>query len=151
MSTATYDPILKNAAVEDATAAQIARHPDLAGLRVHTTRTVRFAGVFEAVARQVAMSLPTGRTKKGGVTLDVTQGRYMATYSAKPATPKQDATRALNWTYLQIAGAIGNLEVQLSRGVRLPDPRDDADFREAVRLLRGIDARRRQRKEVSRG
>lgn len=65
-------------------------------------------------------------------------------------TPARLNQRVTAWTYRQIAGALGNLEVQLTRGVRLPDPRDDADFREAVRLLRGIDARRRERKEVNR-
>lgn len=139
----TYDP----AAVARRAEAERARHPDLAGQHVHVTRTTRISGVFEAVAAQVAASLPIGRTVHTDVTLDVRMGRYTRTAEVKPSTPAQTAARANNWLRFQIAGAVGHLSTALSRGARLPDPRDDADLREALALLGGIERRRRERNE----
>lgn len=66
-----------------------------------------------------------------------------------PSTPKQDAARATNWLYFQVASAVGNLGWVMRR-VRLPDPRDDADLREALTLLTGIDRRRVERRDLNR-
>lgn len=64
-----------------------------------------------------------------------------------PSTPKQVAARSVNWLHFQIAGAVGHLSFAVANGVRLPSAQDDADLREALALLAGIDRRRRDRKE----
>jgi hypothetical protein len=48
---------------QDREDAELARRPDLAGQQVLYTRFVVFAGAYEDVAKQVAMSLPAGDTQ----------------------------------------------------------------------------------------
>ena len=141
----TYDP----AAIALRAEAERAAHPDLAGQHVQVIRTTRISGVFEAIAEQVAASLPIGRTVHMDITLDVRTGRYVRTDGAKPSTPAQTAARSMNWLHFQIAGAVGHLSHALACGVKLPDPRDDADLREATRLLTAIRRRQSERKASS--
>lgn len=113
--------------------------------RLHIRRTLTYSGPTEAVLAQLADSKPDGtHTLRKDVVLTIKTAPHPK--PGKPSTPKQAHARSLNWLHFQIAGAVGHLSHALTCGVKLPDPRDDADLREATRLLTAIRRRQSERK-----
>lgn len=115
----------------------------------HTFKhTVTYHGPLDLLRPIHAALIATTVSERGGITRTASVSK-LRNLAPKPSTPKQDVARSVNWLRFQIAGAVGHLSVALSQGVRLPDPRDDADLREAVALLTAIRRRQEQRKNLN--
>jgi len=107
--------------------------------------TVTYTGP-RAVLATIRDGYTTGVTDVGDGVRRVATLSKLRDLAPKASTPAQTATRATNWLYFQIAGAVGHLSVQLQRGAKLA-PQDDADLREALALLAGINRRRVERRD----
>ena len=107
--------------------------------------TVTYTGPRAALAT-IRDGYTTGVTDAGDGVRRVATLSKLRDLTPKVSTPAHDVTRATNWLYFQIAGAVGHLSVQLQRGAKLA-PQDDADLREALALLRRIDRRRVERRD----
>lgn len=92
-------------------------------------RTATYTGPREAIWHCVR-SLPSETTHLGGGL--ICRAR---TGPVRPVTPTPKPKPA-NWSQFRLAGAIAALTTLAT--TRLPDPRDDADLREALALLVGI-------------
>lgn len=92
-------------------------------------RTATYTGPREAIRRLVRI-LPSETTHfNDGLTCRVRTGPVRpVTHIPKP--------KPANWSQFRLAGAISALTTLAT--TRLPDPRDDADLREALALLVGI-------------
>lgn len=109
--------------------------------------TLTYRGPYAALV-EIAKGYTAGTVDAGdGVTRTATVTPVRRT-GVQP-TPKQAHARSVNWLHFQIAGAVGHLSHALTCGVKLPDPRDDADLREACRLLTAIRRRQSERKASS--
>jgi len=109
----------------------------------HTFRqTVVYTGPREALLDVSAgYHVSTVGPDKHGVTRHHLAPSKVRTLPDPDAPPKRPA----NYTTFRLAGALSALSTLAS--TRLPDPRDDADLREALALLGGIERRRRERNE----
>ena len=105
----------------------------------HTFRqTVVYTGPREALLDVAAgYHVSTVGPDKHGVTR-----HHLAPSKVRPVLPPK---RPANYATFRLAGAINALSTLAA--TRLPDPRDDADLREALALLGGIERRRRERNE----
>ena len=103
-------------------------------------RTSTYTGPREAIQHLVRI-LPSETTHFGdGLTCRV------RTSPVRPVTPTPKPKPA-NWSQFRLAGAISALTTLAT--TRLPDPRDDADLREAVALLTAIRRRQEERKNLN--
>ena len=92
-------------------------------------RTSTYTGPHEAI-RELAFTMLVGVVHYSD---GVTQSIKLSKVRPVTHTPKP---KPANWSQFRLAGAISALAALAT--TRLPDPRDDADLREALALLVGI-------------
>jgi hypothetical protein len=106
---------------------------------------VTYRGPYAALV-EIAKGYTVGTVDAGDDVTRTATVSKVRRLSPPQSTPAQAHARSLNWLHFQIAGAVGHLSHALTCGVKLPDPRDDADLREAVNLLTAIRRRQSERK-----
>ncbi len=92
-------------------------------------RTATYTGPREAIRELASTMIADDIHYSDGVT----QSIKLSKVRPVTTTPKP---KPANWSQFRLAGAISALTTLAT--TRLPDPRDDADLREALALLVGI-------------